>query len=297
MKRLFSFLMMTALMAALANAGTVLLTDGTSLTGEVTELENGDVVVKTGAGDITVAKDKIKSLIKEGSSSSSSTAEGDMTYVNKVLERRAKFGNEDGIPRTSLTAMNQIGFSLGMLNYTGDALNLSSGGTTYVNTSDFSGLHFGLNVNQSFNDISGWELFTGFSQGEKSFVASSGAAAAKAVVQRVDVSYLFRVQKAIPLGAVESNMHLIPHIGLGPVYSYIGYGAYAIQPGPPISTQGKYIASSALGGAISLGADLQLGSALVGAKLRYLLSQDLTGGLNSANLSAMLPQVTVGWAF
>ena len=297
MKRPLLTLMLSALLALQLRAGTVQLTDGSSLSGEITELENGDVVVKTGAGDVTVAKAKIKTLVKDGTASSAGTAEGDMSYVNKVLDRRAKFGNDDGIPHTSMTAMNHLGFSLGLLSYSGDGLNISSGGSTYVATSDFNGLHYGLDFGQSFNDISGWEVFTGFSQGEKSVVVSTGTAAAKAIVQRVDLAYLFRVQKAIPLGAVESNMHLIPHLGLGPLYSYLNYSAFGINPGPPVVTSSQTRASSAIGGALSLGADLQIGSVLVGAKLRYLLSQDVTGGFNSANMSAMLPQFTVGWAF
>ncbi len=43
------------------------MTDGSSLTGDIKEQANGDVVVATGAGEITVAKDKIHSVIKDSS--------------------------------------------------------------------------------------------------------------------------------------------------------------------------------------------------------------------------------------
>src|SRR5262245_54326639 len=124
-KTLTAFLLALGL-AALTHAGMVTLNDGSSLSGELKEQANGDVIVVTGAGEITVAKDKIRSIIKDGSASSggSSTAEGDMSYVNKVLAKREKYGNEDGIPRTNNLNLQQVSFSIGQLNYTGDALDV-----------------------------------------------------------------------------------------------------------------------------------------------------------------------------
>jgi len=260
------------LLSHLAHAGMVTLTDGSSLSGELKEQSNGDIIVVTGAGEMTVAKDKIKSVIKDGSASSK--PEGDFSYMDKVNARRAKYGNEDGIPRTSNLQQRQISFSLGQLSYLGDALGSSS--------SDFNSIYYGMGVSNSFNDLSGWELWGGYGIGEKDY-----GAAGKVSVQRSDISFMQRLQKAINLGAAESPVMLIPHLGIGPVYSYVS----TLAPG-------RFYGGSAVGAAFSVGVDLQFGSALIGLKYSYLTSQDTSGSFpTSRNLSAGLPQISMGWAF
>ncbi|MES2201510.1 MAG: hypothetical protein V4498_04590 [candidate division FCPU426 bacterium] len=269
-------------------AGAVMLEDGTMLSGELKKQDNGDVIVVTGAGELRVAKDKIKSVV-EDSTTSSGVVEN--SYVGQVQARRQKYGNEDGLPRTSLLLSRQVSFSLGMLNYSGDGLNLGR----YASTSDFNGLHYGLALANNFNDIVGWELWTGYSQGEKGFTFTPTGDAARATIQRVDIGFTPRLQKAIPLGAVEQNMHIIPHIGMGPMFTYLTGSSYLIR-GNNIDSES--ISSSAIGFGLVAGADLQLGPALIGVKFRYLLSYDVTGSLpNSSNLSATLPQFSLGWAF
>lgn len=264
-------------LATAAHAGVVSLTDGSSLSGELKEQANGDVIVVTGAGEITVAKDKIKSIVKDGSASSAKP-EGDMTYVNKVLARREKYGNEDGIPRSANLQQRQIAFTIGQLSYVGDALAFGPSGSA----TDFNSIYYGLSLANSFNDVSGWELWGGYGIGEKDY----GSAIGKVSVQRSDISFMPRLQKAINLGQAESPVMLIPHVGIGPVYSYVSTMA-----------PGAFRGGSAVGGALSAGLDFQFGSALVGFKYRYLLSQDTSGSLNSRNLSASLLQASAGWAF
>ncbi len=297
MKSMGTLALITLLGLAMpAFSGVVTLTDGSSLSGELKEQDNGDVIVVTGAGEVTVAKDKIKTIIKDGSASSSSATPGDMQYINKVLEKRQKYGNEDGIPRSNLLLQRQIAFSLGMLNYSGDALNFASGGTTLAQTSDYNGLHYGLGMSQSFNDISGWELWSGYSQGEKGFTFTTGGQAAKLTLHRADIAFLPRLQKSIQLGDPEQSMNLLPHFGLGPIYTWLGHGSYAVD-APSGTLYSKHITGHAVGVVLSAGLDLQLGSALVGFKLRYLLQQEVTGLLNSSNISAVMPQLNLGWAF
>lgn len=279
-------------LAPWAQAATVQLNDGSSLSGEITEQANGDVVVKTGAGDVTVAKDKIRAIVKEGSAAS----EGDMSYVDKVLKRREKYGNEDGIPHAANIDLEQIAFTLGMINYLGDGLNFNYAGSTYVGSADFSGLHYGISYQNSFNDMSGWELFAGFSQGSKGFTISSISQSGTVSANRVDVAYLFKVQKAIALGEPESRKTFIPHIGLGPIYSYVNYAGYWVDT-TTNTLKSNNVGTSAVGAMLSAGADLQLGSALIGAKVRYVFSNALGNGLSSNNLSALIPQLSIGFAF
>jgi len=143
-----------------AQAGVVMLTDGSSLSGELKEQSNGDIIVVTGAGEVKVAKDKIKSVIQNGDAAAPKE-EGDMSYINAVKARRAKYGNQDGIPRTANLQQRQIAFSLGQLSYLGDALGSSA--------SDFNSIYYGLSVANSFNDVSGWELWGGYGIGQKNY--------------------------------------------------------------------------------------------------------------------------------
>ena len=259
------------------HAATVTLTDGSSLSGEIKEQANGDIVVVTGAGEVTVMKDKIRSVIKDGNTAAAKP-EGDFSYMEKVKARREKYGNEDGIPRTANLQQRQISFSLGQLSYIGDALAFGPTG----GAADFNSIYYGMGISNSFNDVSGWELWGGYGIGEKNY----GSGIRKIAIQRSDVSFMPRLQKAINLGAAESPVMLIPHIGIGPVYSYVS----SLAPS-------GFFGGSAVGAGFSVGADLQFGSALIGLKCRYLLSQDTSGTLNSRNLSAVLPQVSMGWAF
>ena len=196
--------------ASLARAGVVTLTDGSSLSGEVVDQADGSVKVKTGAGEITVAKDKIRSVMKDSVATSSS---GETQYVKDVKARREKYGNEDGIPRSSLVQTRQIAFTLGQLNYIGDALDVRVLSVGTIGTSAFSGLHYGLSLDSSFNDISGWELWGGYSQGEAGL--NTGSNLYRVNVQREDIGFNIKVQKAIALGEVEQGMHFIPSLGLG----------------------------------------------------------------------------------
>jgi hypothetical protein len=257
-------------------AALVTLTDGSSVNGELKELENGDLEVTTGAGVLKIEKSKIRSVVKDGSPA---TTEGDMTYVNKVLERRKKFGNDDGLPRTSLIQSRQIAFSLGYLNWIGDGLAFGPTGSS----SDFNTVTYGLGISNSFNDLVGWELWGDYGIGEKNY-GTPGAG--RITVQRSDISFMPRLQRAINLGSPEAPVMLIPHLGIGPVYSYIS----TLAPG-------AFVGGSAVGGAASAGLDLQFGPALIGLKYRHLLSFDTSGSLNSRNVAAGLPQLSMGWAF
>jgi hypothetical protein len=268
--------------ASLAQAGVVTLNDGSSLSGELKEQANGDIVVVTGAGEITVAKDKIKSVIKDGSAAAPS---GDFKYINEVLTRREKYGNEDGLPHTQNLQATQIAFTVGQLNYTGDgwiAKDLS--GTTLVNASDLAGISFGLAWARSYTDYIALEVWGDYSFASKDY---SYAGTPKSYrLQRYDVAIGPKVQKAIHLGGPEQAINLIPSIGLTPMWS----GANGDN---GLTT----FNSSSVGASLNGGLDLQFGGALVGVKVRYLLSSDVTGSLKSSNTSAWLPQLSVGWAF
>lgn len=276
MRKAFYILMAVLMLAATANAALVSLNDGSSLSGEIKELENGDVVVSTGAGEITVAKDKIRSIVKDGSASSGTNAAADSKYVQDVLARRAKAGNEDGIPRSSNLQQRQVAFSIGYLSWMGDALSFPGG-----SAADFNGIYYGMGISNSWNDLSGWELWGGYGIGEKDYGLGG-----KVSVQRSDIVFMPRLQKAINLSEAESPVMLIPHIGLGPAYSYVS----TLAPG-------KFVGGSAVGAALSAGLDLQFGSALVGLKYRVMMTQDTSGTLNSRNLAAGIPQLSLGWAF
>ena len=266
------FLMILGLARALV-AGLVTLNDGTSLSGELKEQDNGDVIVVTGAGEVKVAKDKIRSIIKDASVSGA--AQGDFSYVNKVKARREKYGNEDGLPRTQMINQTQVSFSLGYLSNFGDALG--------TDASNFNGPYFGLSIANSFNDLVGWELWGGYGFGQHDYGAGNVFAG------RWDVAFEPRLQKAISLGAVEQQIMFIPHFGVGPVLS-----------GVLVSVPGDTEGAIAVGGVFSLGVDFQFGPALVGIQYRYLLSyltSDSNNFFASRNASAGLAQVNVGWAF
>ena len=203
-------------------------------------------------------------------------AQADMSYVNKVKERREKYGNEDGIPRTKMLNQTQVAFSLGYLSYTGDALG---------STTDFNGLYFGMSVSNSFNDLVGWEAWGGYGFGQHDYGAGLGTNW-NVTAQRWDVSFLPRLQKAISLGAVEDQIMFIPHFGIGPIYSNVTVG-------DPLSS----INSSAFGGVFSVGADFQFGPALVGLKYRYIMSYLSSDSFLNRDASASLIQANVGWAF
>jgi hypothetical protein len=270
-----------------AGAAMVTLNDGSSLSGELKEQANGDVIVGTGAGEITVSKDKIKSIMKDGTPSSA--PEGDMSYVNKVLERRKKFGNDDGIPRTENIHQQQIQFTVGQLMNVGDAfLVKDSAGATILNAADISGLSFGLSWAHSYTDYVALEVWGDYSGVAKDFSLLGASSSYK--LQRYDVALGPKVQFAKHLGAVEGGMEIIPNVSLSPMWS----GANGSVSNDAGSTSFN---SSSIGAALSAGLDLQFGGALVSVKGRYLMTADVTGSLKNSNTSAFLPQLGVGWAF
>jgi hypothetical protein len=267
------------------HAGKVTLTDGSSLSGDLKEQANGDVVVATGAGEITVAKEKIRSVIKDGSASSGASSSGsiysgtDNSYVEGVEARRAKYGNKDGLPQTQNLQKDQFGFTVGMLNYTGDAYTATS--------SELSGISYGLEYAHSFTDYVALETWGDYSSANKEYDVAGTKTTL--TLQRFNIGIGPKVQKAINLGAPEQNIMFIPSIGLSPVFS---------------SAQGSGLASfnsNSLGASLNVGLDFQFGGALILLKARYLVSTDVgnnaTGGLHSSNTSAFLPQAGVGFAF
>jgi outer membrane protein W len=186
----------------------------------------------------------------------------------------------------------QVAFTLGMLNYTGDALDIvdPSNGNVLVSTGGLSGMNFGLNLANNVSDWIGWELWSGVTLSEKGFTL--GGISSKVNATRVDVGLAPRIQTTISMG--EQGMHFIPYIGMGPVYTYTNYATQLIAGGTAVAGNA---ASSAVGMSMNVGADVQLGNALIGLKFKYILSRDLSGGLKSNDMSAMLPSLSVGWAF
>lgn len=282
MRKQISILALASILAVSASADVVKLTDGSSLTGSVTQLDNGDVKVATGAGELTVAKDKIAAIVTEGSASSAA-AGGSNEYVEKVLERRRAYGNEDGIPRSVNLQANQLMLTIGQLNYTGDAFGATA--------SELSGISYGLAYSRSFTDMVAMEYWGDFSYASKDYTVGGSTTTLK--LQRYNAALGPKIQKAIQLGRVESGMVLLPNIGLSAVYS----GATASASGTGAS--GTSFNSSSLGAALSAGLDFQFGGALLAFKARYLLTTDVSGtaGLKSTNTSAFLPQVGVGFSF
>jgi hypothetical protein len=272
MKALILALGLSTVLAAGLQAGSVRLTDGSSVSGEVTELDNGDVRVKTGAGDITVPKAKVAAVVKEGSATESNGGY-DNSYVEGVLARRAKHGNEDGIPRTGNLQQTQWLFTVGQLNYTGDAFSATG--------SNLSGISYGMAYANSFTDYIAMEAW-----GDYSFASKDLGAGTTLTLNRFNVGIGPKVQKAIHMGGPEQTLVLIPSIGISPVYSSaVG------------SAGGASFNSSSFGASANAGLDFQFGGALVSAKARYLVSTDVSGSLKNTNTSAFLPQLGVGFSF
>lgn len=264
-----------ALISPLAHADTVKLSDGSSLSGTVTELDNGDLKVATGAGDLTVAKDKVSAVIKDGSPA---TAEHRNAYVEKVLERRRAYGNDDGLPHNVNLQANQLMLTIGQLNYIGDAFSSTS--------SDLAGLSYGLAYARSFSDYAAIEYWGDYSYASKDYSVSGSTTTLK--LQRYNLGIGPKIQKAVQIGRVESGMVLIPNIGLSAVWSSANGDTGA---------GGTSFNSSSLGAALSGGLDFQFGGALIAVKARYLMTTDVSGSLKSNNTSAFIPQVGVGFSF
>lgn len=270
------------LMAA-AQAGTVTLTDGSSLSGEVNELANGDVVVSTGAGEITVAKAKIRSVIKEGSPTTAPAV--DNSYVEGVEARRAKYGNKDGLPHTQNLQQDQLAVTVGQLIYTGDAYSPTG--------SNLSGISYGLGYAHSFTDYVALEVWGDYSNASADINLNIPSITnSKVSLQRYNIGVGPKVQKAIALGGPEQALSLIPSIGITPVWS----SATGSWSSGGTSTS---FSSSSLGASLNVGLDFQFGGALIGAKYRYLMSTQMSGdsSIKSTNTSAGLPQLSVGFAF
>jgi hypothetical protein len=277
MKPMQLILAAALLAAAHAQADTVRLTDGTSLTGAVTQQPNGDYKVVTGAGEMTVAKDKVASVVAESSAAAAPTYSGD-AYIKKVEERRNAYGNEDGIPRSVNLQSNQLMLTVGQLNYTGDAFTSTS--------SDLSGISYGLAYARSFTDYAAIEYWGDYSYASKDYTVSGSTTTIK--LQRYNLGLGPKIQKAVQVGRVESGMVLLPNIGLSAVWSSANASS------SPASTTYN---SSSLGAALSGGLDFQFGGALLAVKARYLMTTDVTGALKSNNTSAFIPQVGVGFSF
>jgi hypothetical protein len=269
-----------AVFTAAVHADTVQLTDGSSLSGSVTTLDNGDLKVVTGAGELTVEKSKVRAIVADGNAAG---AEHRNEYVEKVLERRRAYGNEDGIPRSENLQSNQLMLTLGQLNYTGDAFTSTS--------SDLSGISYGLAYARSFTDFVAMEYWGDYSYASKDYTVAGSTTTLK--LQRYNLGVGPKIQKAMRVGRVESGMVLIPNIGLSAVWS----SANASASGAATTTSD--FNSSSLGAAIGGGLDFQFGGALISAKVRYLLTTDVTGNsaLKSSNTSALIPQVGVGFSF
>lgn len=267
-----------ALLAPALPADTLRLTDGSSLSGKVTELPDGAYKVATAAGEITVPADKVAAVVADAPAASSA---GRNAYVEGVLERRRAYGNEDGLPRAANLRANQLMLTLGQLQYTGDAFSATA--------SDLAGLSYGLAWAHSYTDFIAAELWGDYSQASKDYTVSGNATTLK--LQRYNVGVGPKVQFATRVGRVESGMTLIPNLGLGLVWS----GAQGSASGPGI-TPVDYNSSS-VGAALSAGLDFQFGGAVLALKGRYLLTSDVTGSLKNTNTSAFLPQLGVGFNF
>ena len=160
----------------------------------------------------------------------------------------------------------------------------------YMNVPEFNSFYYGLSVVRSFSDVVGWELWGGYGLSARDYGSSYGVGVVEgrgiSTVQRSDISFMPRLQKAIPLGDPVRQIYLIPHFGLGPVYSYISV----------LNDHGFY-GGSALGGGFSVGLDFQFGQALLGLKYRHLMSVDTSGTLGTRDINAGLSQLNLGWAF
>jgi hypothetical protein len=184
------------------------------------------------------------------------------------------------LPHTQNLQQDQIAFTLGQLNYTGDAYSTLS--------SDLAGISYGLAYAHSFTDWVALEIWGDYSYVSKDFPIVPGTNATLKL-QRYNAGIGPKVQKAFALGGPEQSMSLIPSIGLTPAWSSVSAGVNG----------GSTTNSSSLGASLNVGLDFQFGGALIGAKYRYLISTDVSGttGLKSSNTSAGLPQLAVGFAF
>jgi hypothetical protein len=267
-------------------AGVVTMTDGSSLTGDLKQQANGDVVVATGAGEITVAKDKIRSIITDASATAAPANAGvDNSYIENVEKRRAKYGNQDGLPHTQNLQQDQVFVTVGQLGYTGDAfLVKDSTGATVLSDSDLAGLSYGLGYAHSYTDWVALEVWGDYSTVSKDF--SLDGSSTSLSLQRFDLGIGPKVQRAFALGGPEQSLSLIPSIGVTPLWS------------SATGSSGKEsFNSSSVGASLNVGLDFQFGGALIGVKYRYLVSSDVTGSLRTNNTSAGLPQLVVGFAF
>jgi hypothetical protein len=275
-------------------ADVVTLTDGSSLKGPVTRLDNGDLKVSTGAGDITVPKDKIASVVSDGPAPSPAATES--PYVKDVEARRQKYGNDDGLPHSMLINGMQLAFNVGEIFYTGDAFDSSAlvkGGLNKVlNTSDLNGLNFGGSLVDNFTDTVGWELWAGYSLANKDFAMPGATVNSSVAVDRLDLGLSPRIQMLIPLGGQDN--FLMPHLSVGPVVTLVNVSSNIVGGtlSAPLSGSG-----TGLGAAFDAGVDLDLGAALISAKLRYVVSYDTGSSFNSTNLSAFIPSIGLGWVF
>lgn len=280
--RTSSVLLALALAAGPLHADTVKLSDGSSLSGQVTEQDNGDVTVVTGAGTMTVPAAKVARIVKDGDAA---TAEHHNAYVDKVMERRAYYGNEDGIPRTQNLQQNQVMVTIGQLTNSGDAtLVADAAGTAVLKLSDISGISYGFAWSHSFSDYVALESWADYSAATKSYTLNGNSDTQ--TLQRYNLAIGPKVQKAINIGRPEQSLVLIPSIGITPLWS-----------GANGNNKTTTFYSSSIGASLNAGLDFQFGGAVLSAKVRYLLTADVTGGLSSSNTSALLPQVGVGWSF
>lgn len=282
----FGFLMMARLGAAEA----VTLTDGSVLKGKVTTEANGDLTVATAAGEVHVARDKVVSVMSEGAAPSSPALKTKTAYGEELEARRRKYGNEDGIHHERLLAGSQFFFTLGETLYNGDALDAS--GT--FKTSDFNGINLGVTLVNNWLDNVGVELWGGYSPSGKKATLPGAPAESHLDVQRLDFGLSPRLQMLVPIG--DEGMFVTPHIGLGPVASYVNVTSQVVDASGKVSHP---LEGSALGigAAFHAGVDLQMGAAVFSAKVRYLLSYAPGGVLNTSNIGTLVPSAGFGWAF
>ena len=288
---MFKTLALSLILAAgTLSAGVVTMTDGTSISGQVKEQADGSVIVVTGAGEVSVAKDKIRSILQD--STQAVASEEDTPYVKAAKERRAKYGNEDGGPRTQNLQANQLLFTIGTLNYLGDAFVIQdpTSGATLLSASDLAGPSFGLAWAHSYTDYVALELWGDYSGIAKEYTISN--VRRQFVQQRFDLGVGVKVQKALALGGPEQSISFIPSLGITPFWGQAN--------GSTLSSTGvgdRSYASSSLGASANVGLDLQFGGALIALKLRYLMATDLSPSLKSSNTSAWMPQIGAGFAF
>lgn len=195
---------------------------------------------------------------------------GAQEYIDKVAERRAAYGNKDGLRHSTLLNGNRFGFSLGYMNFT--------------NGSSANGPHFGLNYVSTFNDNVGVEFSGGYGLGSQDTTVANVKSATS--VGRTDVSIGVRGQTAISLG--DAHKALVPFITVGPVYSHIN---------SKVESAGFSVSSSdsSIGFSVAPGIEMIMGGMSIGLKANYLITQSVaTGG---GDTSAFVPQFTVGWAF